>query len=196
MTHTSPRIVLASTSPFRRELLGRLRLAFEIADPHTDESPLPAEPPEATAIRLAIDKARNVASRFPDALIIGSDQVAHANGRNYGKPGTRQNAIAQLAEMSGHCIVFHTAVALHNSRNGRTQSACIPTSVGFRNLTAPEIERYVDEDHPLNCAGSAKSESLGVSLLEYMRGDDPTALIGLPLIKLCQMLRNEGIPLP
>ncbi|MBL8495167.1 MAG: septum formation inhibitor Maf [Rhodocyclaceae bacterium] len=196
MTHTTQRIVLASTSPFRRELLGRLRLAFEIANPVTDETPLPSEAPEATAIRLAVDKAKNVASRFPDALIIGSDQVAHANGRNYGKPGTRENAIAHLAEMSGRCIVFHTAVSLHNSHTGQTQTACVPTSVGFRTLTAPEIERYVDADQPLNCAGSARSESLGVSLLEYMRGDDPTALIGLPLIKLCQMLRNEGIALP
>lgn len=196
MTNTPLRIVLASTSPFRRELLGRLRLPFEIATPDTDESPLSEEAPEATAVRLAIDKARNVAHGFPHALIIGSDQVAHANGRNYGKPGTRDRAIAQLAEMSGNCIVFHTALALHNSRTGQTQSACIPTTVGFRTLTAAEIERYVDADQPLNCAGSAKSESLGVSLLEYMRGDDPTALIGLPLIALCRMLRDEGIALP
>lgn len=196
MTTTRRQIVLASTSPFRRELLERLRLPFDVARPDTDESPLPGEDPEATAIRLAIDKAKAVSARFPEALIIGSDQVAHANGRTYGKPGSRDRAIAQLSEMSGNSIVFHTAVALLNTRSGKTQSACVPTTVRFRPLSRAEIERYVDAEQPFNCAGSAKSESLGVALLDYMRGDDPTALIGLPLIALCHMLRDEGVTLP
>lgn len=189
-------IVLASTSPFRRELLERLKMPFVVANPEIDETSLPLEAPEATATRLAVTKARAMAGRFPDALLIGSDQVAYAMGKQYGKPGTRERAVSQLTEMSGHCIVFHTAVALFDSANGSLKSACVPTEVRFRNLSGEEIQRYVDADQPYNCAGSAKSESLGVALLEYMRGDDPTALIGLPLIALCRMLREEGVLLP
>ena len=192
----APPIVLASTSPFRRDLLSRLRLPFSVASPDTDEAPLTGEPPEGTAIRLAITKARAIADRFPDTLIVGSDQVASAMGRLYGKPGNRDRAVSQLTEMSGKSIVFHTAVALLNSESGSVQSTCVTTDVRFRHLSGEEIERYVDADRPFNCAGSAKSESLGISLLEYMRGDDPTALIGLPLIALCQMLRQEGVVLP
>lgn len=193
--HSQP-IVLASTSPFRRELLVRLKIPFSVASPQTDEAPLPDEPPEATAIRLAIAKANAITNRFPDALLIGSDQVASETGRQYGKPGCREGAISQLAEMSGKTVLFHTAVALLNSASGIVQSACVPTEVRFRRLSIEEIERYVDSDQPFNCTGSAKSESLGIALLEYMRGDDPTALIGLPLIALCRMLRREGVMLP
>lgn len=189
-------IILASTSPFRRDLLSRLRIPFSVANPETDEMPLPGEPPEITATRLAISKARAIAGRFPDALIIGSDQVACAMGRQYGKPGNRERAILQLNEMSGQSIVFHTAVALLNSASGTVQSSCVPTEVRFRHLSQEEIERYIDADRPFDCAGSAKSESLGIALLDYLRGDDPTALIGLPLIALCRMLRQEGVAFP
>jgi len=189
-------IILASTSPFRRELLSRLGIPFGVASPETDEAALPDETPDGTAIRLAIAKASAVADQSPDTLIVGSDQVAVSMGKQYGKPGNRESAVSQLAEMSGGIIVFHTAVALINSASGKTQSTCVPTEVRFRRLSLEEIERYVDADRPFDCAGSAKSESLGIALLEYMRGDDPTALIGLPLIALCHMLRQEGVVLP
>jgi septum formation protein len=190
------RIILASTSPFRRQLLARLQTPFDIADPGTVEAHVPGELPQDTAARLAIAKAHAIAGRFPDALIIGSDQVAFAMGRHFGKPGDRRRAVSQLAEMSGREIMFHTAVALLDSASGVTQSACVPTEVRFRHLSGDEIERYVDADQPFNCSGSAKAESLGIALLEHVRGDDPTALIGLPLIALCAMLRRQGVPLP
>ncbi|MBK8335567.1 MAG: septum formation inhibitor Maf [Sterolibacteriaceae bacterium] len=189
-------IVLASTSPFRRQLLARLQIPFDIADPGTIEAPVPGELPQDTAVRLAIAKAHAIAGRFPDALIVGSDQVAFAVGQYFGKPGDRRRAVSQLAEMSGREIIFHTAVAVLDSATGSTQSACVPTEVRFRHLSGDEIERYVDADQPFNCAGSAKAESLGIALLEHVRGDDPTALIGLPLIALCAMLRHQGVPLP
>lgn len=189
-------VVLASTSPFRRELLARLRIPFEIAAPESDESALPGEAPAATAQRLAEAKARAVVQRYPDALIIGSDQVA-ANGRErFGKPGTRENAISQLRLMRRKEVVFHTGLCLLNSATGRAQVCCVDTHVGFRDLTDAEIESYLDKEDALNCAGSAKSEGLGISLLSYLRGDDPNALIGLPLIALCDMLRAEGMVLP
>lgn len=192
----SPRLVLASTSPFRRELLGRLQLPFETADPGVDEAARPGEAPAATAERLALEKARAVAARFPDALIIGSDQVAYQGGQAYGKPGSRQNAIIQLRAMRGKSVIFHTGLCLLNGASGRTQVCGVPTEVRFRELSDAEIERYLDKEDALNCAGSAKSEGLGIALLESLRGDDPNALVGLPLIALCRMLRAEGVPLP
>ncbi len=189
-------VVLASTSPFRRELLGRLQLAFETVAPETDETALPDESPAATAERLAVAKACAVADRYPDALIIGSDQVAASGSHRFGKPGTRENAIAQLQAMRGKEVVFHTGLCLYNSATGRSQVRVVPTHVGFRDLTDAEIEAYLDKEDALNCAGSAKSEALGISLLRYLRGDDPNALVGLPLIALCDMLRAEGVALP
>ena len=190
------RLVLASTSPFRRELLARLQIPFEIADPETDESALGGERPEATAKRLAEVKARAVAPHYPNALIIGSDQVAASNGQCFGKPGSRENAIAQLRLMRGKEVIFHTGLCLLDSATDRAQVRCIDTHVGFRDLSDAEIESYLDKEDALNCAGSAKSEALGISLLSYLRGDDPNALIGLPLIALCNMLRAEGLALP
>lgn len=190
------RLVLASTSPYRRELLGRLRIPFETAAPLTDESALAGEAPEATALRLAEAKARAVANDFPDALIIGSDQVAAQGSQRYGKPGNRANAVAQLRAMRGREIVFHTGLCLLDAASGMLQARCIDIHVGFRELGDAEIEAYLDKEDALNCAGSAKSEGLGISLLTYLRGDDPNALIGLPLIALCDMLRKAGLALP
>lgn len=189
-------VVLASTSPFRRELLARLRIPFETAAPETDEAALPGEAPAATAQRLAEAKARAVAQRYPNALIIGSDQVAANGGERFGKPGKRINAIAQLHRMSGKEVVFHTGLCLLNSATGRAQVCCVDTQVGFRELTDADIGSYLDQEDALGCAGSAKSEGLGISLLRYLRGDDPNALVGLPLIALCNMLRAEGMVLP
>lgn len=191
-----PRIVLASTSPYRRELLGRLQLPFEICAPDTDETPLPGEAPAATAERLALAKAQAVIDRHPRALIIGSDQVAYCGERRYGKPGSRENARRQLRELSGKIAVFHTGVCLLNSASGRHHLRGVSTEVRFRELADAEIERYLDKEDALNCSGSARSEGLGISLLEWMRSDDPTALVGLPLIALCEMLRAEGCELP
>lgn len=196
MLSSSPRLVLASTSSFRKELLNRLRLPFETASPDTDETPLGDETPAATAERLALAKAAAVASHFGEALIIGSDQVAYSGSERFGKPGNRENAILQLTRLSGRTVIFHTAVCLLNTVTGNAQCIGVPTETRFRALSPAEITRYVDFDQPFHCAGSAKSESLGVALLEYMRGDDPTALIGLPLIALCNMLRKEGLTLP
>ena len=191
-----PRLILASTSPYRRDLLARLQLPFEAVAPDADETPLPNEAPAATAERLAVAKAQAVADRFPDALIIGSDQVAHLGETRFGKPGTRARAIDQLRTMSGHTVVFHTGLCLLNSATGRIHLRGIPTEVRFRELSDAEITRYLDREDALNCAGSARSEGLGIALLEAMRGDDPNALVGLPLIALCDMLRAEGIELP
>jgi septum formation protein len=189
-------VVLASTSPFRRELLARLQIPFETAAPEADESALPGEGPATTALRLAEAKAHAVAQRYPDALIIGSDQVAANGNERFGKPGSRENAIAQLRLMRGKEVVFHTGLCLLNSATSRVQLSCVDTHVGFRDLSDTEIESYLDKEDALNCAGSAKSEGLGISLLSYMRGDDPNALVGLPLIALCGMLRAEGLHLP
>ena len=189
-------VVLASTSPFRRDLLARLQIPFEVTAPDTDEAALPGELPAGTARRLAEAKARAVAGRFPGALVIGSDQVAASEGERFGKPGTRANAAAQLRRMRGKEVVFHTGLCLLNTATDRTQVRCIDTHVGFRQLDDAQIEAYLDKEDALNCAGSAKSEGLGISLLSYMRGDDPNALVGLPLIALCDMLRIEGLALP
>lgn len=195
-TSAQPRIVLASTSQFRKELLGRLQLPFETAAPDADETPLTGESPTETAERLAVAKAKAVAERFPNALIIGSDQVAFHDSQRFGKPGTRENATAQLRSMSGKTVVFHTGLCLLNAATGRIHLRGVPTEVRFRELSDQEISRYLDKEDALNCAGSAKSEGLGISLLEYLRGDDPNALVGLPLIALCDMLRAEGVALP
>lgn len=191
-----PRIILASTSAFRRELLQRLQLPFDVASPATDESPLADESPAATALRLAEAKTREVAAQFPAALIIGADQVAAHGMQRFGKPGNRDKAKEQLRRMRGKEIVFHTGLCLLNSANGRLHRQCVPSQVGLRELSDVEIEAYLDKEDALNCAGSAKAEGLGIALLRYQRGDDPTALIGLPLIALCDMLRAEGVALP
>lgn len=189
-------LVLASTSVYRKELLGRLRLPFATVRPEADESALPGETPRALALRLAETKARAVAANYPGALIIGSDQVAWALDRVYGKPGSRDKAIRQLQELSGQVAFFDTALCLLDTATGHAETVCVPTETRFRALSTAEIERYVDADLPLDCAGAAKSESLGVALLDYMRSDDPTALIGLPLIALCRMLREAGVQIP
>jgi septum formation protein len=193
-----PKLVLASTSPYRRELLGRLQITFEAVAPEPDETALTNESPVATAERLAEAKARAVAGRFPDALIIGSDQVAYvaATLQRFGKPEKRENAISQLRSMSGKTVVFHTGLCLLNTASGRSHLRGIPTEVRFRELSDAEIHRYLDKEDALNCAGSARSEGLGIALLEYLRGDDPNALVGLPLIALAEMLRAEGVELP
>ena len=188
-------LVLASTSPYRRELLSRLGLPFSVASPDTDESPLPGEAAEALALRLAEAKAkaRAVAAAYPQALIIGSDQVAIANGKIYGKPGTHERAVAQLQELSGQSVNFYTALCLYDSRNDSRQICGVPTQVKFRSLSNSEIENYLAREPAYNCAGSAKSEGLGIALLDSLSGDDPNALVGLPLIALCAMLRQAGM---
>lgn len=186
-------LILASTSPYRRELLSRLGLAFEVANPKTDESPQPGELPEALSLRLAEAKAKAVAGQFPDALIIGSDQVATVDGRIYGKPGNHERAAAQLQELSGKTVNFYTGLCLFNAKTGKADVRGIPTLVTFRQLSLEEIEHYLRREPAYNCAGSAKSEGLGIALLESIHGDDPNALIGLPLIALCTMLKRQGI---
>ncbi|RIX46098.1 MAG: septum formation inhibitor Maf [Rhodocyclales bacterium GT-UBC] len=186
-------LILASTSPYRRELLNRLGVPFQTIDPKTDESPRDNELPEALALRLSEAKARAVASTFPDSLIIGSDQVATVGGKVYGKPGNHQNAVAQLRELSGKTVNFFTGLSLLNTRTGHCESRGIPTLVSFRELSDQEIDNYLLREPAYNCAGSAKSEGLGIALLRSMQGDDPNALIGLPLIALCDMLRNQGV---
>lgn len=188
-----PQIVLASTSPFRRELLGRLGLPFETAAPDTDESPLAGESPEATALRLSEAKARAVAGRFPGALIIGSDQVAVLDGRIYGKPGSHERAVEQLRTMRGRTVNFFTGLCLFNAATGTARIRGIPTLVRFRQLSDSEIENYLRREQPYNCAGSAKSEGLGIAVIAGMQGDDPNALVGLPLIALCDLLHEEGV---
>ena len=189
---TFPRIVLASTSPFRRQLLARLEIPFEVADPKADESRLPGEPPEKTALRLSELKARAVAADFPDSLIIGSDQVAFLDGEIFGKPGTHENAVRQLRKMRGRTVNFFTGLCLLNSRSGRAHVRGIPTLVTFRNLTDQQIENYLLKEKPYNCAGSAKSEGLGIAVISAMNGVDPNALVGLPLIALCDLFESEG----
>ncbi len=187
------KLVLASTSPYRRELLARLKVPFETAAPRVDETPLPGETPEATALRLAVLKARAVATDHPDALIIGSDQVALLEGRQLGKPGDHAAAVEQLRAMRGKALEFHTALALLNSRTGRVQTAVVPVRLYMRNYTDQQIEAYLCKDRPYDCCGSAKSESLGIALIARYETEDPNALVGLPLIKLTEMLANEGL---
>lgn len=201
MNHIHPNpavlpLILASTSQFRRELLTRLQIPFTAVAPDADETALPEESPAQTAERLAELKARAVAAQHPNSLIIGSDQVAYLGSQRFGKPRRRENATAQLRSMRGNTVIFHTGLCLLNTQTGRCQLAGIPTEVRFRELSDGEIERYLDREDALNCAGSAKSEGLGIALLDYMRGDDPNALVGLPLIELSRMLRAEGVSLP
>jgi septum formation protein len=187
------RLILASTSRYRRELLERLRLPFAVVPPDVDETPLPAETPATLSLRLALAKAQAVATRYPDALVIGSDQVADLDGRAIGKPGDHDNAVAQLTAMSGRAVVFHTAVAVRRVRDGFVRSARVPVTVRFRELTAEVIETYLRLEQPYDCAGSAKCETLGISLLTAIESDDPTALVGLPLIRVGEMLRSAGL---
>ena len=187
------KIVLGSTSKYRELLFTRLGLEFESASPDTDESPITGETPAATAMRLAIAKAQSLRKRFQDALVIGADQVADQNGIAIGKPGTRKRSFEQLQQMRGQTLVFHSAIALLNTATDRIQSRIVATTVRFRELSNQEIENYLDRENALDCAGSAKSEGLGIALMASMQSDDPTALIGLPLIALTDMLHAEGI---
>lgn len=192
----SATLVLASTSPYRAQLLTRLGLPFETASPEVEESPLPDEAPEELVTRLARAKAEAVAGSHPNSLVIGSDQVAVIDDHILGKPGDRDNAIRQLQQASGKSVRFLTGLCLFNSGSGRTQVVCEPFQVHFRKLSHEQIVRYVDRERPFNCAGSFKSEGLGIVLFERFEGDDPNALIGLPLIRLVDMLTDEGVELP
>ena len=188
-----PRLILGSTSPYRRELLARLRLAFEVDSPRVDEAARPGEAPAALAARLALEKAQEVARRHPGAVVIGADQVADLDGQAIGKPGDHARAVAQLQAMRGRRVVFHTAVAVARVDTGLTQVLVAPVIVRFRPLSDAEIEHYLHTEQPYDCAGSAKCETLGIALLEAIESDDPTALVGLPLIRTCALLRLAGI---
>ena len=187
------KLILASTSPFRKQLLDKLQLEYEAASPEVDETPIPGEDIETMVLRLSQAKARAVASRFPDALIIGSDQSAVLNDQPLTKSGGFDKAFQQLRDASGQKIIFHTGLCLLNSNTGHLQSAIIPYTVVFKNLSDEQIKNYLEKEQPYNCAGSFKSEGLGIALFERFEGEDPNALIGLPLIKLIEMLSNEGI---
>ena len=188
-----PTLILGSTSRYRRELLERLRLPFEVHSPHVDETPRPGEPPSALAQRLALAKARAVSAQFPDAVVIGSDQVAELDGQSIGKPGDHERATAQLRAMRGRSVVFQTAVAVVRESTDFEGTALVPVTVRFRELSDAEIEHYLRAEQPYDCAGSAKVETLGIALLDAVESDDPTALIGLPLIRTAALLRAAGI---
>jgi len=190
---TPRRLVLASTSPYRKELLGRLGYPFEVARPATDESPLPGETPLNTALRLSEVKAKAVAHCFSDALIIGSDQVAFLSGKVYGKPGDHEGAVQQLRELSGNTVDFVSGLSVFDSANHRSETTAVTTRVTFRKLSDQTIENYLRREQPYNCAGSAKSEGLGIALIARMECDDPTALVGLPLIALVGLLHTHGL---
>ena len=194
-TTASRSLVLGSTSRYRRELLERLRVPFEVVSPEVDETAEPGESPRSLALRLALDKARAVASRFPDAVVIGSDQVAELDGIALGKPGNHARAVDQLRQMRGQSVVFHTAVAVVCQDSGFEEVELALVWVRFRALSEGEIESYLRAEQPYDCAGSAKSEGLGIALLEAIDNDDPTALVGLPLIRTCRMLRAAGVKL-
>jgi septum formation protein len=189
----SHRLILASTSRYRRELLERLRLPFEVVSPGVDETPQPGEPPPALAQRLALAKARAVAAQHPEAVVIGSDQVADLDGVPIGKPGSYERAVEQLRQMSGRSVVFQTAVAVVCDDHSFCSSVLVPVTVRFRTLDDAEIDRYLRAEQPYDCAGSARSESLGIALLDAIESDDPTALVGLPLIRTAALLRAAGI---
>ena len=189
-------LILASTSRYRRELLTRLRLPFDVHAPEVDETPLPGETPLALAQRLALSKANTIAARFPDAVVIGSDQVADLAGQPLGKPLTHERAVRQLQAMRGQTVLFETAVSVMCEASGFAQTELATVEVQFRDLTDDEIERYLRAEQPYDCAGSAKSEGLGISLLTQILNDDPTALIGLPLIRTTALLRAAGMQLP
>lgn len=186
-------LILASTSRYRRELLERLRLPFQVMSPEVDETPQPGERPAMLAQRLALEKARAVAARHPDAVVIGSDQVADLDGTPIGKPGNHERAVAQLRSMSGRSVVFQTAVAVVCEARSYAGTALVPVTVRFRALADADIERYLRTEQPYDCAGSAKSETLGIALLEAIESNDPSALVGLPLIRTCALLREAGI---
>ena len=190
---TTPPLILASTSRYRRELLSRLRLPFEVLAPEVDETARPGESPLALAERLALAKARAIAARRPEAVVIGSDQVADLDGQALGKPLTHERAVAQLRRMRGHKVLFHTAVAVVCEHSGFEQAALCSVAVRFRDLNDDEIEFYLRTEQPYDCAGSAKCETLGIALLSAIESDDPTALIGLPLIRTSELLRRAGI---
>lgn len=187
------RLILASSSPFRRELLSRLMIPFEVVVPDVDETPRPQESPQALVERLAILKAQTVASKHRGALVIGSDQVAVHSGEIVGKPLTHERAVEQLKSASGKTVLLYTGLALINSSSGRVQSEVVSYGVTFRVLTDKQIEAYLRKEQPYHCAGSVKSEGLGVALLERFDGEDPATLIGLPLIRLIRMLEDEGL---
>ena len=189
----APPLILASTSRYRRELLQRLRLPFEVIAPLVDEAPLPGEAPAVLAQRLAMAKARVVAAQHPGAIVIGSDQVADLHGQAIGKPGTHERAVAQLRSMRGQRITFQTAVAVVRADRGYAQGLLASVVVSFRDLSDAQIEHYLRTEQPYDCAGSAKCETLGIALLEAIDSDDPTALIGLPLIRTCRLLREAGL---
>jgi len=191
-----PSLVLASASRYRRELLARLGLPFEAWSPDLDESALAGESPPATAVRLARAKAHAGTLRWPGAWVIGSDQVADGDGRAVSKPGSLENARRQLRELSGRTVSFHTALCLANSSRAAVHERLVATEVAFRALSEAEIDRYLAREPAIDCAGSAKSEGLGISLLARLGGDDPTALVGLPLIALAAILRAEGFDIP
>ena len=186
-------IILGSTSPYRKELLRRLGLAFESAAPDIDETRLTDEMPQALVARLAEEKAKTVADSHANALIIGSDQVAVLNNEVLGKPGNHEKAVAQLEKASGETVTFYTGLCLYNTATKNLQLDVVPFNVVFRKLTRDQIEQYLKVEQPYNCAGSFKSEGLGVVLFERLEGEDPSALIGLPLIRLCRMLEQEGV---
>jgi septum formation protein len=195
MTDPSRRLVLGSTSRYRHELLSRLHVPFDVAAPQVDETPMPGELCAALAQRLALAKAQAVAAKFPQAVVIGSDQVADLQGQPLGKPGTHERAVAQLRQMRGQTVIFQTAIAVVCADSGFTQQDMAAVRVVFRNLSDAEIETYLRIEQPYDCAGSAKSEGLGIALLERIDNDDPTALIGLPLIRTARMIRAAGVKL-
>lgn len=195
-TNSALHVILASTSRYRRELLSRLQIRFDTASPDVDEHALPDEEPAATAQRLAVAKAQAVRRRFPEHLIVGSDQVAACAGVRLDKPIEHANAVRQLRHVSARTVEFHTAVTLLNAETGRIQVDVVPTEVTFRRLDDAAIERYLKLEPAYDCAGSAKAEGLGISLIEQIRSTDPTALIGLPLISLTRMFLNEGLVIP
>lgn len=190
---TVPPLVLGSTSRYRRELLARLRLPFETDAPRVDESPQPGETPAALALRLALEKGREVASRHPGAVVIGADQVCDLDGEPIGKPGTHERAVQQLRRLSGRRAVFQTALAVLRPASGFERALLAPVTVHFRSLSEAEIEAYLRLEQPYDCAGSAKCETLGIALLDAIDSDDPTALVGLPLIRTTMLLREAGI---
>ncbi len=188
-------LVLGSTSRYRRELMQRLNVPFQVAAPDVDETPLPGEAPVDLAQRLALAKAKSVAQQFPQAVVIGSDQVADLGGEPLGKPGTHKRAVAQLRRMRGQVVVFQTALAVVCLETGFEAHDLAAVAVKFRPLSDAAIEAYLRAEQPYDCAGSAKSEGLGIALLESIDNDDPTALVGLPLIRTCRLLRAAGLPL-
>ena len=194
-TRLSRPLVLGSSSTYRRQLLERLGLPFTVQSPGVDETPFPGEAPAALAARLALAKAHAVADQFPDCVVIGCDQVADLNGASLGKPGNHARATAQLQSMRGHTVVFQTAMAVVCRATGFERQTLAPVVVKYRDLSDAEIDYYLRTEQPYDCAGSAKSEGLGIALLESIENDDPTALVGLPLIRLSGMLRAAGLPL-